>query len=66
MKTEITIPEHFPDLKEEDIIAAVERRDKYSLIRDLQAKEFNEAILLRLAKDKEKENFPLLLIKQPE
>ena len=54
MKTEINIPEHFPALKEEDLKAADERRDKYTLIRDLQAKEFNEAILIRLAKEKEK------------
>jgi len=53
MKPEITIPEHFPMLKEEDIIAADKRREKYTLARDLQAKEYNDAILHRLAKEKE-------------
>ena len=44
MKDEITIPV----LKEEDFIAATKRRDKYSLVRDLQALEFNNAITSRL------------------
>jgi predicted Zn-ribbon and HTH transcriptional regulator len=44
MKNEITIPV----LKEEDFIAANKRRDKYSLVRDLQALEFNRAITSRL------------------
>jgi predicted Zn-ribbon and HTH transcriptional regulator len=49
MKNEITIP----ILKEEDLIIADERRKKYSLTRDLQAREFNEAIASRLmAKDR--------------
>jgi len=48
MKEEITIPV----LKVEDLISATERSGKYSLIRDLQAKEFNEAIATRLAQDK--------------
>ena len=43
------------DLKEEDLIAAAERREKYSLIRDLQAKEFNGAIASRQAKEREKQ-----------
>lgn len=55
MKNKITIPDHFPDLKEEDLIAAAKRREKYALARDLQAKENNEAIAHRLAKDKEKQ-----------
>lgn len=53
MKDEITIPDHFPSLKEEGFIAATKRRDTYSLVRDLQALEFNGAIASRLlAKDK--------------
>jgi hypothetical protein len=44
MKNEIEIPV----LKEEDIIAANMRRDKYSATRDVQAREFNEAIETRL------------------
>jgi len=55
MKSEITIPDHFPDLKEEDLKAATKRREEYSLARDLLAKEYNEAIAHRLAKDKEKQ-----------
>jgi hypothetical protein len=55
MKNKITIPDHFPDLKEEDLIAAAKRREKYALARDLQAKENNEAIAHRLEKDKEKQ-----------
>jgi len=31
MKNEITIPEHFPALKKEDLIAADQRREKYTL-----------------------------------
>ncbi len=53
MKTEIAIPDHFPALKEEDLIAANVRREKYSQLRDLQATEFNGAIASRLLKDKE-------------
>jgi hypothetical protein len=49
MKNEITIPV----LKEEDLIAANMRRDKYAHVRDLQALELNEAIATRLlAKDR--------------
>jgi hypothetical protein len=44
MKNDITI--QIP--KEEDFVAANKRRDKYALIRDLQALEFNEAIVIRL------------------
>lgn len=45
------------DLKrEEDLKAAAKRRDEYSLIRDLQANENNEAIARRLEKDKEKQD----------
>ncbi len=59
MKNEKTIPDHLPetneeDLKrEEDLKAAAKRRDAYSLIRDAQANENNEAIARRLEKEKE-------------
>jgi hypothetical protein len=55
MKNEITIPDHFPELKEEVSKAAAKRREEYSLVRDLQAKEYNEAITIRLAKEKRKQ-----------
>jgi hypothetical protein len=49
MKNEITIPV----LREEDHVSANLRRDKYAHTRDLQALEFNEAIVTRLlANDK--------------
>ncbi len=51
MKNEITIPDHLPVLKEEGSKAAAKRREEYSLVRDLQAKEYNEAIAHRLAKE---------------
>ena len=44
MKNEIIIP--VP--KEEDFVAANKRRDKYALVRDLQALELNGAIAARL------------------
>jgi len=53
MKNEIVIPVQQGELKEEDIISAAERRKKYSVIRDLQAKEYNDAIASRLEKEKE-------------
>lgn len=43
MKNDITIQ----ILKQEDFVAANKRRDKYALTRDLQALEFNEAIVIR-------------------
>jgi hypothetical protein len=52
MKDEITIPDHFPVLSEEKQKAEDRRREKYSLARDLQAKENNEAIARRLEKAK--------------
>jgi hypothetical protein len=55
MKSEITIPDHFPDLKEEDLKAAAKRREDYSIGRDLLAKKDNEAIARRLAKNLEKQ-----------
>ena len=48
MKDEILVPDHFPDLKAEASKAADARREKYSLSRDLLAKEFNDAITSRL------------------
>ena len=54
MKNEISIPVQVHDLKEEDVIAAVEHRKKYSTKRDLQALEFNQAIVTRLLREKEK------------
>jgi hypothetical protein len=50
MKDEITIPL----VKEENLIAAVNRREKYSLKRDVQAEEFNRAISKRISKDSER------------
>jgi hypothetical protein len=54
MKKEITIPVQVQDLKERDLISAADHRKKYSLVRDLQAEDFNRAIVTRLEKDKEK------------
>ena len=54
MKNEITIPILVNDLKEKDLITAADHRKKYSLKRDLQAEDFNRAIVIRLEKDKEK------------
>lgn len=48
MKDEITIP----ILKEENLVAANMRRDTYAAKRDLQALEFNEAIVTRLLSEK--------------
>ena len=53
MIDEITITDHFPDLNEEKKKEEAKRREKYSLARDLQAKDNNDAIARRLAKDKE-------------
>ena len=55
MKDKITIPEHLPDLKEEDIKAAAKRRENYANSRDLLARENNEAIVRRFARDNEKQ-----------
>jgi hypothetical protein len=61
MKNEKSIPDQDPDIskedlkREEDLKAAARRRDAYSLIRDLQAEENNEAIARRQEKDKEKQ-----------
>ena len=56
MNYEITIPDRSPDFNEDDLKTAAKRREKYSLVRDMLAKENNEAIAQRLAKDKEKQN----------
>ena len=53
MKEDLTIPDHFPYLKEEDLKAVDKRREDYSRIRDLQATKDNAAIALRLAREKE-------------
>jgi len=53
MQNEITIMDHFPDLDEENLLVKAKRREIYALARDLQAKENNEAIARRLAKDGE-------------
>ncbi len=55
MKNETLIPVHFPDPKEEDLKAADKRRENYSISRDQQAKEDNEAIARRILRDAEKE-----------
>lgn len=47
MKDDITIP----IIKEEDFVAATMRRDSYALKRDLQAQEFNSAIVTRMIAD---------------
>ena len=57
MKNEITIPVQVHDLKEKELIAAAEHRKKYSLLRDSQAEDFNRAIVSRLAKDREKQEY---------
>lgn len=57
MKNETETPDQFPGVKEEKLKAANLRREKYSLVRDLQAKENNEAIARRLSKEKS-ENLP--------
>jgi hypothetical protein len=60
MKKDMTMPDQFSEIKEEDskreedLKAAAKRRDAYSLIRDAQANENNEAIARRLERDKEK------------
>jgi hypothetical protein len=53
MQNEITKQDHFPELTEENLKSAAKRREDYSRVRDLQAKEDNEAIARRLAKDEE-------------
>ena len=58
MKDELTIPDQIPDKEEEDLRreeglkAAELRRERYSLVRDKQALDNNEAITKRLAREK--------------
>jgi hypothetical protein len=52
MKDEINIPV----LKVENIVSANRRRENYSIKRDNQAREFNEAIALRLEKEENLDN----------
>lgn len=53
MQNEITINDHFPEVKEENVKAAAKRRLDYSTVRDLQMQKDNEAIAKRLEKDRE-------------
>ena len=55
MQTEITSQDLFPEVKEENIKAVTRRSEEYSLLRDIRAREDNEAIARRLEKEKEKE-----------
>jgi hypothetical protein len=64
MKNEISIPDHFPELKEEELKAAAKHREEYSIGRDLLAKKDNEAIARRLANDKENKGEDSQLFKQ--
>lgn len=54
MQNEITVNDNFPEVKEEKLKSVARHREEYSLARDLRAKEDNEAIARRFAKDKEK------------
>jgi DNA-directed RNA polymerase subunit RPC12/RpoP len=53
MKKEITIPEQMHKLRPDEFEAAARRREDYSLARNKQAQDFNNAILSRLEKEKE-------------
>jgi hypothetical protein len=55
MKDEMIIPDPLIVIKGEDLKAATKRREAYSLLRDQQAREDNEAIVRRLARDTEKQ-----------
>jgi hypothetical protein len=52
MQTEITSQDLFPEVKEENIKAVTRRSEEYSLLRDIRAREDNEAIARRLEKEK--------------
>jgi hypothetical protein len=54
MQTEITSQDLFPEVKEENIKAVTRRSEEYSLLRDIRAREDNEAIARRLERVKEK------------
>lgn len=51
MENEINLTNYLPEAKEAGFRAAEKRRESYSLARDLKAKEDNEAIAVRLAKE---------------
>lgn len=51
MENEINLTDYVPEAKEAGFRAAEKRRESYSLARDLKAKEDNEAIAVRLAKE---------------
>ncbi len=55
MQIEITSQDQFPEASQENLKSVAKRREEYSLTRDLRAKEDNEIIARRLAKEKEKE-----------
>jgi hypothetical protein len=55
MQNEITSQDLFPEVKEENLKAVTRRSEEYSLLRDIRAREDNEAIARRLAKEKEKQ-----------
>jgi hypothetical protein len=55
MQIELTSQDQFPEANEENLKAVVKRREEYSLLRDLRAKEDNAAIARRLAKEADKE-----------
>jgi hypothetical protein len=56
MQNEITYQDNFPEINEEKLKTAARRRDEYSITRDLQMKEDNEAIAKRLAKESTKKD----------
>jgi hypothetical protein len=62
MKSEIIIPL----VKEENLAAAINRREKYSVTRNLQAEEFNRAIAKRISKNEEKQQNDLGIDAEPE
>jgi hypothetical protein len=62
MKNDITIPL----VKEENLIAALNRRERYSAARDIQAAEFNMAIAKRIAKNEEEHESDQVVDPDPE
>lgn len=55
MQNELTYNDHSAVSQESAIKAQTKRREEYSLQRDIRAREDNEAIAKRLAREKEKE-----------
>ena len=55
MNNEINIPDHFPDANEENIKTTTRRRENYAVGRDLLAAENNDAIVKRLARERERQ-----------